>query len=544
MDLEYLLKNPKGRCLPRFIRANFPEEYEIISKLPGEKFSEKIYRYFHPGIQNVCVICGAPTKFRTIQTGFARTCCVACAAKDPQRISKSKQTCIDRYGDANYNNRARFLETMAGQEWGFKKQSTHDTIRERYGVVNISQRDDIKRKKEATCLRNYGVSNALKLDRVREAGKAAMIKKYGVDAPFKLPGFRTQAAETERQKFILQHPDIINILDDGTWVCECPHENCTKCHERTYLTRNQIYNDRKRNGSELCTKLLPIGSHNQGTTIELFIRNILDQHNIAYQTNVRNIIPPKEIDIYIPSHNIAIECNGVYWHSMKPQKYHLEKYESCEAAGVQLLTVWEDWVVNKPEQTKSLILSKLGIYKRRIGASRCKIKEIPSKQAQQFFEQNHIQGRCKSTVRVGLYYKGELVGVMAFNKRSSWVKDDCWELIRFCTLCNTQVIGGADRLLKYFISHIRSVKIVSFSSNDISTGALYKRLGFQRFSRSLAYWYIGQDDLRRYHRTSFCKTRLATMGFDTINQTEREIMERLPYWRIYDSGTTGWQLIL
>ena len=200
--------------------------------------------------------------------------------------------------------------------------------------------------------------------------------------------------------------------------------------------------------------------------------------------------------------------------------------------------------MNKPEQTKSLILSKLGIYKRRIGASRCKIKEIPSKQAQQFFEQNHIQGRCKSTVRVGLYYKDELVGVMAFNKRSSWVKDDCWELIRFCTLCNTQVIGGADRLLKYFISHIRPAKIVSFSSNDISTGALYKRLGFQRFSRSLAYWYIGQDDLRRYHRTSFCKTRLATMGFDTSTQTEREIMEQLPYWRIYDSGTTGWQLIL
>lgn len=419
MDLEYLLENPKGRCLPRFIHANFPEEYEIISKLPGEKFSEKIYRYFHPGIQNVCVICGAPTKFRTIQTGFARTCCVACAAKDPQRTSKSKQTCIDRYGDANYNNRARFLETMAGQEWGFKKQSTHDTIRERYGVENISQRDDIKRKKEATCLMNYGVSNALKLDRVREAGKAAMIKKYGVDAPFKLPGFRTQATETERQKFIGSHPDVIDILSDSTWVCKCPHPECTKCHERTYLTRNQIYNDRKRNGSELCTKLLPIGSHNQGTTIELFIRNILDQHNIAYQTNVRNIIPPKEIDIYIPSHNIAIECNGVYWHSMKPQKYHLEKYESCEAAGVQLLTVWEDWVVNKPEQTKSLILSKLGIYKRRIGASRCKIKEIPSKQAQQFFEQNHIQGRCKSTVRVGLYYKDELVGVMAFNKRSS-----------------------------------------------------------------------------------------------------------------------------
>ena len=103
MDLEYLLENPKGRCLPRFIRANFPIEYETISKLPGDKFSEKIYRYFNPDTKNECVVCGGPTKFKKITEGFARTCCVACAAKDPQRISKSKQTCLERYGDSNKN---------------------------------------------------------------------------------------------------------------------------------------------------------------------------------------------------------------------------------------------------------------------------------------------------------------------------------------------------------------------------------------------------------------------------------------------------------
>lgn len=546
MDLEYLLENPKGRCLPRFIRANFPIEYEEISKLPGEKFSEKIYRYFHPDIKNICIVCGAPTKFKTLEIGFARTCCVACAAKDPQRIFKSKQTCFDRYGDANYNNRARFLETMTGQEWGFKKQSTHDTIRERYGVENISQRDDIKRKKEETCLRNYGVSNALKLDRVREAGKAAMIKKYGVDALFKLPGFRARTAEAERRKFIEAHPDVIDILSDSTWVCKCPHPECTKCMERIYLSRNQIYNDRKRNGSELCTKLLPIGSHNQGTTIELFIRDILDKHRIPYKTNVRNIVPPKEIDIFCPDHNIAIECNGVYWHSMKPTNYHKEKFNTCKAQGIQLLTIWEDWVQNKPAIVESLVLSKFGIYNERIGARECDVVEVSSKRAQQFFETNHIQGKCKSKVKLGLEHAGKLVAVMAFNNRSkmSGCKEaEGWELIRFCSLLNTQIIGGADRLLKHFISQNKPSKIVSFSSNDISIGQLYKRLNFEEYSSSLAYWYIQQDTLKRYHRTSFCKTRLHKMGFDT-SMSEREIMEQLPYWRIYDSGTTGWVIFI
>lgn len=546
MDLEYLLENPKGRCLPRFIRANFPVEYEAISKLPGDKFSEKIYRYFNPDTKNECVVCGGPTKFKKITEGFARTCCVACAAKDPQRISKSKQTCLERYGDANYNNRDKFLETMDGQEWGFKKQSTHDTIRQRYGVENISQREDIKRKKEETCLQNYGTTNALKLDRVREAGRTAMIEKYGVDALFKLPDFRKRAADTERQKFIESHPDIIDILNDNTWICKCPHPDCNKCVERTYLSRNQIYNDRKRNGSEMCTKLLPIGHQNQGTTIELFIRKILDNHNIHYQTNVRNIVSPKEIDIFCPTHNIAIECNGIYWHSMKPSNYHKDKFNDCKAQGIQLLTVWEDWVANKPAITESLVLSKFGIYKERIGARKCGVVEVSSKKAQQFFEDNHIQGKCKSRVRVGLEYAGKLVAIMAFNNRSKLSggpESDGWELIRFCSLLNMQVVGGAERLLKHFISQYKPSKIVSFSSNDISTGQLYKRLNFEEYSSSLAYWYIQQGSLKRYHRTSFCKTRLREMGFD-ITRTEREIMESLPYWRIYDSGTTGWRLII
>lgn len=546
MDLEYLLENPKGRCLPRFIRANFPNEYVVISKLPGEKFSEKIYRYFNPDVKNECVVCGKPTKFKTIMEGFARTCCVACSTKDPRRTSKSKQTCLEKYGTTNYNNRTKFLETMNGREWGFKKQSTHDTIRQKYGVENVSQHDYIKKKKEETCLRNHGVSNSLKLNRVRDAGRVAMIEKYGVDALFKLPDFRKRVAEAEHKRLTESHPDIVDILGDNTWICKCPHPECNRCTERTYPSRNQIYNDRRRNGSEMCTKLLPIGHQNQGTTIELFIRNILDTHNIAYKTNIRDVVSPKEIDIYCPDHNIAIECNGIYWHSMKPSSYHKEKFEACKAQGIQLLTIWEDWVQNNPAIIESLVLSKFGIYKERIGARKCKVIEVSSKVAQQFFEANHIQGKCKSKVRIGLEHSGRLVAVMAFNNRSQLsggLKSDGWELIRFCSLLNMQIVGGAERLLKYFISQYKPSKIVSFSSNDISTGHLYERLNFKEYSGSLAYWYIQQGTLKRYHRTSFCKTRLAKMGFDT-SKSEREIMETLPYWRIYDSGTTGWEMII
>ena len=59
---------------------------------------------------------------------------------------------------------------------------------------------------------------------------------------------------------------------------------------------------------------------------ELIIRSWLDEWGIAYITNDRSVIPPKELDIYIPSLKIAIECNGCYWHSdMKKTKNQMKK---------------------------------------------------------------------------------------------------------------------------------------------------------------------------------------------------------------------------
>ena len=72
--------------------------------------------------------------------------------------------------------------------------------------------------------------------------------------------------------------------------------------------------------------------------------------------NSRSIISPKELDIYLPELNIAIECNGIYWHSYEFQgtKYgQLNKSIKCRERNIRLIHIYEFEDIDK--QLKLLI---------------------------------------------------------------------------------------------------------------------------------------------------------------------------------------------
>ena len=123
-----------------------------------------------------------------------------------------------------------------------------------------------------------------------------------------------------------------------------------------------------------------------------------------------------------------------------------------------------------------------------------------------------------------------------------------WELVRFCNKLNTRVIGGASKLLNYFIKIYNPISIVSFSMNDISDGNLYKKLGFKTDGKiTHSYWYVEPGTLKRYHRTSFSKQQIVKKGWkDKVDNTwtEADVMKEHGYFQIYDSGQMKWILNL
>ena len=275
-----------------------------------------------------------------------------------------------------------------------------------------------------------------------------------------------------------------------------------------------------------------------------FIKNKL---NLKVISKNKDIISPYELDIYVPDKKIAIEYNGLRWHSEKfgkDKNYHLNKTELCQKQGIQLIHIFEDEWICKQKIVESRLKAIFGLSDKRIFARKCTIKEVSSNESKLFLETNHLQGNCMSKYRYGLYYDNELVSLMTFgNKRKSLgsrSEDGVYEMLRFCNKLNTSVIGGASKLLKHFIEKYKPKEIISYCDRRWSNGKLYEKLGFKFDHYSQPnYFYIVNG--KRENRFKYRKSELVKQGFES-NKSEHEIMLDRGIYRIYDSGTIVYKM--
>lgn len=463
--------------------------------------------------------------------------------QSPEVKEKLKNTVRERYGVDYY---------LSSDEKKIKEKNTNLM---KYGVEHAAQSEVVKEKMKLTNIEHFGTPYASSSEVVRRKVENTCMERYGVKHVSQDPEVREKMSTSLRKTFMKNNPDIVDIQSDENglliYTVKCPHiDTCNKCSEKQFKIKQSLYSTRRYQKVELCTTLLPI-TGTKYSSLELKVRSWLDDLGISYITNDRSLIPPKEIDIYIPSKHLAIEVNGIFWHSdkNKPIKYHMEKWQLLHEKGVQMLTLWEDQLLNHEEIMHNILLSKLGVYERRVGARKCSLRQVPGKEARAFLDQFHLQGHAGAKVNLGLYYNDTLVSLMTFGHRQvghGW-DNRSWELVRYCCRAGWQVVGGPSRQLRHFIKEYRPDSISSFSSNDISDGGLYTALGFESAgSAAPGYWYIDPEDYHRYHRYTFTKDQILHKGLapspDKSTWTERQVMDAWGYVRIYDSGQSKWKL--
>lgn len=272
----------------------------------------------------------------------------------------------------------------------------------------------------------------------------------------------------------------------------------------------------------------------------------------------REILRPKEIDIYIPSHNLAIEYCGEFWHSLgsaeevKTKKAaHHEKYLACKALGIRLMTVYESEWIQRGYALRRLFRNALGKGRGRLMARKCELKKVPHLEARDFYERYHPQGGDGSGEHYGLYWKDKLVACMRFtfgaNDRGS-NKARVWTLTRYAT--RITVAGAASRLFKAFVNECAPKEVKSFSDNRYFEGGMYEQLGFrleEETGPDYQVWSpkIGLRPKSHYQRRSI-PSRLKEHGVadnfdpDADPRSEAEMTFLMGCRRLYDCGKKRW----
>ena len=282
---------------------------------------------------------------------------------------------------------------------------------------------------------------------------------------------------------------------------------------------------------------------NQQSKAENEIVEFLKENTTSdIQTRNNNIISPHELDIYIPENKLAIEYDGLIWHSEKfgkDKNYHLNKTIECEKYGIKLIHVFEnEWCSNKEiVKTKLKYILNCDNNLLKVFARKCIIREIKNVEAKCFLQQNHIQGYSYSSVYLGCFYNEELVGVMSFKKQSK--NSDKWELTRFATDINKHCVGVGGKIFKYFIYNYNPSEVKSFADRRWTLDKdnnLYTKLGFQLDKILKPDYHYTNNKKTLIHKFNFRKQILHRKYGLPLTMTETEMTEKLGYYKIWDCG--------
>lgn len=231
----------------------------------------------------------------------------------------------------------------------------------------------------------------------------------------------------------------------------CLRQGCPKCSNQMSIAEEEIYS---------------------------FLKEILP--NTTIERRNRTIIIPQELDIVVPSHNTAIEFNGLIWHSTKFNKdkqYHLTKTEQCLNKGITLIHIFEDEWNNKKDIVKSTLRNAFECYERVINANECIIKSIATSVVKDFLFENSLFEYNKSKYKYGLYANnGELLSVITFGKYNK--EGNSYEMLNYSNKLNINIQSGLSVFISHFIKEHKPSTISVSIDRRYPFIKQYESLGF------------------------------------------------------------------
>jgi len=523
--------------------------------------AENYFRQFLMNENNAdkCIVCGKSTNFRGIDKGFAATC---------------SRTCL--YSPAGIK---------------FQQKQREKAIEKKYGVKNVGCLGEVIQKREQTMQKRYGVNHALQhlssnekmkktlsertedqklLQRERTKNTIeknpnydierrkkyvnTMMEKYGVVSYMHIPGLKEnitfKAAVTKLKNnfdLFVEHlkeknivplfsADDINEKNNNDVFYQFQCLDCKRIWEQKDIglgKLNYIHCNCKRNRSYAETEIVKFLTENNIKNIEI---------NKRFNVGEKCL----ELDIFLPDFNIGIEYDGLFWHNYERvgSSYHVEKNIFFQKFfNIRVVHIFEhEWQnKNKQEIVKSILKQILKITTTKLQARKSTIRTLVNSEYQNFLTHNHIQGYCPAKYIYGLFNGDELVSVMSMNRGRF---RDNYELIRFCTKKDVNIIGGFSKLLKHIVEDNKITSLDSYCDLRYFNGSGYIKNNFDIVATTKPnYYYFDQKcwntkmGIQLYNRIRFQKHKLEKLleKFDK-QKTEYQNMKMNGFLKIYDCG--------
>ena len=448
------------------------------------------------------------------------------------------------------------------------RDKCNDTIKNKYGVENISQLNEIKEKKKQTLLKNYGVDAVSRIPELKEQAHEKMkktnLKNLGVEYPAQSSEVMQRMKRTNLERYGAEY-----IVKVPKFQEKAERTNLERYGVKNAFQNKEVQNKAKRTnlrkyGKEHASQSEEIKGRIKEATLEKYGVEYFCQHERCYTKSARISKVNKEFQEFLLSegiqseleyiienqgfdlkvNNILIELNPSVTHNStwgprfgskikeaKPHDYHLGKTLLAKKYGFQCIHIF-DW--DNKEKVISLLKMKEARYARK-GV----VKEISRREADDFLGEYHLQGSTKQIkYAYGLFYEGELLQVMTFGK-PRYNKNYEYELLRLCTVPGVSVVGGAKKILHYFEEKVNPKSIISYCDISKFNGEIYEKLGFTLADKTspTRHWYNPKtkrhitDNLLR--QQGFDRLHGANFGKGTSNE---ELMREYGYVEIYDCG--------
>jgi hypothetical protein len=264
---ELVLSNKQNAS--RFLKKNHPETHTFIDEnfSSKNKFSEKIYKYVF-GESNRCIWCKVkPTSFRSFIEGYLDFCSQSCQ----QSNTASK-----------------------------------------YGVGNLFQSEEIKKKIRKTCQKKYGFDNPNKSDVCLKKSKSTKFDRYG-DANYNNPQ-KNQLTCLRKYgvRYVNQVPDIIQKQQESAFNFKdytCPSGKKVRCQGYEPLALDILH--KKYDEDDIVTS-----------------KKDVPEIWYEFEEKTHRYFP----DIFVKSKNLIVEVKSVYTFESKKEE-SLKKHEASKNSG-------------------------------------------------------------------------------------------------------------------------------------------------------------------------------------------------------------------